>query len=98
MLKHTKQLTSETRSAAHRALGTLLNSGAKTATAYVSEKLVVRIARRTFRNKHRGAEPIALVVTIGRPNHAARTFIKTAKRAGEPFPIRKAQLTFARAK
>lgn len=86
------------RSAAHRALGTLLNNGAKTATAYVSDKVVVRVTRRTYREARRGYAPVELALTIGRPNYVARRFIKQAKRAGEPFPIKKVQLTFARAK
>lgn len=87
-----------THDAAHKAIGTLLGEGAKTSTVYVSDKIVVRVCRRTYRRKHRGVKPIELSVTIGRPNFRARQFIKMAKRAGEPFPIKKAQLTFQRFK
>jgi hypothetical protein len=34
-----------------------------------------------------------IVVTIGKPNYAERKFIELAKKAGEPFPIKKIQLT-----
>lgn len=88
-----------THDAAHKAIGTLLNNGAKTSTVYVSEKLVVRATRRTYRRNYRGRnKPIELSVTIGRPNYSARQFIKLAKRAGEPFPVKKVQLTFQRAR
>ncbi len=33
-----------------------------------------------------------MLITYGRPNYAEREFIKLAKKAGEPFPIRKVQL------
>lgn len=86
----------DTVASARKALGSLLHNGAKTATVYVRDNLVVRVTRRTYRNAHRGHAPIELAVTIGRPNYLARKFIKQAKRAGEPFPIKKVQLTFLR--
>ena len=33
-----------------------------------------------------------VLVTFGRPNYHEREFIKWAKKAGEPFPIKKVQL------
>lgn len=39
---------------------------------------------------------VEVVVTIGEPNADAREFIKRAKRAEEPFPVKKIQLKFLR--
>lgn len=89
---------SDIQAATHKAIGILLHSGAKTSTAYISDKLVVRVSRRTYLRRTRGVKPIELSVTIGRPNYHARKFITLAKRAGEPFPIKKAHLTFQRNK
>lgn len=63
---------------------------AKRATKYVSPALVVKATRRHKpRRNERTAE---IVLTIGAPNYAERAFIKTARKAGEAFPIRKVQL------
>ena len=62
------------------------------ATAYQSPKFVIkatRLHRRDRRERHE-----SFVVTIGRPNFRERLFIKAAKKAGEPFPVRQIQLTF----
>lgn len=81
----------------NRVVDTLIESGAHTATLYVSEKLTVRVTRRMFGAKGRrrfDSRSVDLVVTVGRPNYDARAFIRSAKKAGEPFPVRKIQLTF----
>jgi len=80
-----------------KVVGTLLRSGAHTATQFLSEKLTVRVTRRMFGAKGRrrfDSRSIDLVVTIGRPNYDARAFIKAAKQAGERFPVRRIQLVF----
>ena len=70
--------------------GALLNSTAKTATKYVSEKLVVKA---TWRHKPRANNTREeMVVTIGAPNYLDVRFIAACKKAGEPFPVKKVQL------
>jgi hypothetical protein len=64
----------------------------KKATYYHAPNYVVKMTRR-----HRGrsnARTQEFVLTIGRPNHAERGFIRKAKKVGEPFPIKKIQLRY----
>lgn len=69
----------------------LLNGGAKRATKYFSDKLVLKGTLKTF--KRGGSSRIKeLLFTIGGPNYAERKFIKKALKAGEPFPIKKIQI------
>jgi hypothetical protein len=75
-------------------IGTLLSSGAKTATKYVSEKLTIRASRRIYRYNGKPGNDIEVVLTIGKPNFEAREFIKLCKKAKEPFPVKKIQLKF----
>ena len=64
--------------------------GSRKATRYVSPMTVVKAtARHRPRMRSRTVE---IVVTIGRPNYAERAFIRQAKKAGEPFPVRKIQV------
>jgi hypothetical protein len=71
----------------------IIQSGAKKATKYFSDKLVVKATRRgKLRKNERETE---ILFTFGRPNYAEREFIKRCKIAGEPFPVKKAQLKFA---
>jgi hypothetical protein len=67
----------------------VLEGGAKRATKYISEKLVVKA---TVRNRERRGLHTELVFTIGRPNYAEREFIKECKKAGESFPVKKVQI------
>jgi hypothetical protein len=69
----------------------LMITGAKKATKYLSPKDVVKATR--FGKPTRG-KTMTFFVTIGRPNYAERAFIKTAKRAGERFPVKRVQLKF----
>lgn len=71
----------------------VLNGGAKKATKYLGEKLVVKATLRGKHDKRYGSTTI--LFTVGAPNYAEREFIKTAKKAKEPFPIKKIQLKFA---
>lgn len=71
----------------------LLDSPAHVATKYLSSTLTIRVARRRFRHAPRRRPVIDLVVTIGRPNYAGRRFVKACLAAGEPFPVKRVQLT-----
>ena len=64
----------------------------KKATYYHSDK---EVAKATFHGK-KDSRTLRkqFVVTVGQPNYAERKFIKKAKKAGEPFPIKKIQLQF----
>jgi len=68
-------------------------SGARVATKYLSPKEIVRVSRRTFKNKF-DKYSIELVVTIGKPNFAEREFIKKCIKVGEKFPLNKIQFKF----
>jgi hypothetical protein len=70
----------------------LLESGAKKASVYESENLVVTA---TWQQKpRRGETSSTFLVTIGKPNYAGRQFIKACKKAGDPLPVKKVQLKF----
>ena len=64
----------------------------KRATKYLSETFIVRAVRRCYRGKIRKRDNIEILLTIGKSNYAERQFIKLAKKAGEPFPIKKVQI------
>lgn len=78
-----------------KAIIPVLYDGVKRATVYDSPKLVIKATFQGKRRKYDLNETI--LVTIGKPNYAERHFIKTARAAKEPFPIKKAQLKFAKA-
>lgn len=70
--------------------GSVIFTGIKKATKYISPKCVIKATfqgRRDSRNNHS-----TVIVTVGAPNYAERAFIKLAKKAGEPFPILKTQI------
>lgn len=73
-------------------LQTLFTTGARKATKYLAPNQTLKVTRQHPR-KGRGD---TVLVTMGRPNYAERQFIKMARKAGEPFPIRKPQLRFAK--
>jgi len=64
----------------------VLEGGYKRATKYVSEKLTIKATCRCKKGT------MEAVLTVGKPNYAERQFIKLAKKAGGPFPIKKIQL------
>lgn len=71
-------------------IDTLLNYDVKTATKYISPKLV---ARATWRHKpSRKHTREEMVVTYGAPNYREVIFVKLALKAQEPFPIKKVQM------
>lgn len=72
----------------------IFSPAAHTATVYVSPTYTVRATRRRFKGpKRKAPKSIDIVLTMGRPNAAARDFIKLATRAHERFPIRRPQLS-----
>ena len=74
----------------------LINTGAVTATKFVSERETVRASRMRERGKINQRIPIQICLTLGPPNYTARKFVKLCRKAGEPFPVQKIQLTFSR--
>lgn len=73
----------------------LIESEAHTATKYISDKYVIRATRRLFKHRKWSArDNVEISFVAGRPNYAARQFIKDCKKAGEPFPVKKIQLKF----
>lgn len=67
----------------------LLNYDIKSATKYISPKLV---ARATWRHKpSRKNTREEMVVTFGAPNYLEAHFVKIAIKAEEPFPIKRVQ-------
>lgn len=68
----------------------VLVHGARKATKYVSPKEVIKATFQGKRDKR--ATHNTVLITVGAPNYAERKFIKLAKKAFEPFPIKKIQL------
>lgn len=62
----------------------------KRATIFLSPKSTVKITRQ---RRDKRANHHTFLITIGAPNWHERQRIKTFKKAGEPFPIKKVQLT-----
>jgi len=71
-------------------------NGAKSAIKYIDERTVVKATLYGKRSGHDNGLDVR--VTFGAPNYAERKFIKLCKKAGEPFPVKKIQLKFAKAK
>ena len=67
----------------------LLNYDIKTATKYISPKLV---ARATWRHKPaRNHTREEMVITYGTPNYLEVRFVQQALKAAEPFPVKRVQ-------
>ena len=64
--------------------------GFRKAYIVLSPDTVVTAARH-FRPDAR-CKTTTMILTIGRPNHLVRKFVKACKAAKEPFPVRKIQL------
>lgn len=60
------------------------------ATKFLGPNMVVKLTRQRKHDKRSRSQTFLL--TIGKPNYAERKFIKSCKKAGEPFPIQKVQL------
>ena len=65
--------------------------GVRRATVYLSSDLVVKFSRLRPRSLRDRSE--TLVFTVGKPNYRERLFVKMCVKAGEPFPVKKVQLT-----
>ena len=78
--------------AVSQVIGAILRYGAKRATKYLSPTETVKATLQggTYERARRRQDTI--LITFGRPNYAEQQFIKLAKKAGEPFPIRKVQI------
>lgn len=63
---------------------------ARKVTAYLAPDYTMKVSRQRPHNKRDKVE--TFIVTHGRPNYLEREFIKLAKKAGEPFPIKQIQL------
>lgn len=73
----------------------LLENRVHSAVKYVSPSLVVRGTRRLVKGKTiDGREKVEVVLTIGSPNYRERDFVKSCKKAGESFPVRKIVLKY----
>jgi len=70
----------------------VLAGDAHRAKKYVSDKLIVRATRKLYGGKPDKAK-VEIMLTIGKPNFKEREFIKMFKKVGEPFPVKKIQLT-----
>lgn len=77
----------------NRIVNTLVKNNAFRVTKYVSPKETIRVTRRRYRG-NKFASDVELIVTIGRPNYREREFIKSLKKAGEPFPVKKLQIQY----
>ena len=75
-----------------RVLDTLIATGARRATSYLDENTIVRATAQRRPDKRSRSQTYLL--TIGKPAFLDRRFIRMAKKAGEPFPIKKVQLKF----
>ena len=73
---------------------TLLESGAHKVTAYLSPNQTVKACRKMYEGKISTPRDTRadVTVTVGVPNYSERRFIKMARAAGEPFPIKKLQI------
>ena len=73
--------------------------GAVKATKYLSPKLVIKATRKRFKGKIVKRNGIAQIVfTVGAPNFSERDFIRVAKKAKLPFPVRRIQMRFTKGK
>jgi hypothetical protein len=76
----------------------ILEGGAYKATKYISDKLTVKATRKLFKCNNRKIDNRSMIAeiifTVGRPNYEEREFIRKAKKAGEPFSIKKIQLKY----
>jgi len=78
-------------------LSPLLGSSAVKATKYISPEFTVKAKRKEFKD-NTSSRRTEIHVTFGAPNYEEREVIKRCRKAGEPFPIKKVQLKFAKPK
>jgi len=72
-------------------VGALVASDAKSAVKFLSPKLVVKATWRHKPSKQHTREEC--VVTFGEPGYLQAKFIDACIKTGEPFPVKKVQLT-----
>lgn len=71
----------------------------KKVTDYIDTNLILRISAivnkaEKRKGRRRKEETIGFVITFGKPGYKEREFIKKCKKVGEPFPVKKLQLTY----
>ena len=71
---------------------------ARRATKYLSPILVVKVSARLYGGKRIRELQESVIVTVGKPNHRERIWIKAAKKAKEPFPVKRIQVDIGGAK
>lgn len=77
----------------------ILDGGARKATKYVSDKVTVKATRPLYKGKiDKRSRSVTFLLTVGAPNYAEREFIRKAKKAGEPFPVKKIQIAYPKGK
>jgi hypothetical protein len=86
-----------TRKAISQVVEAVIEGGAKQAIKYFGPRLVLKA---TFVGKRKNESKMhrSILLTYGSPNSRERQFIKDCKTAGEPFPVRRIQLKFAKQK
>lgn len=72
------------------------NNLVKSASVYQAPNLVVTATRRGKERANSGH--LEMVLTIGKPNFRGRAFVKACQEAGEPFPVKKAQVRWMKGK
>lgn len=74
----------------------IFEDGAQRVTKFLTEHMTVKMTRKVYgKNKRFGlGKKIDIVLTVGTPNYAECKFIKEAKEAGEPFPVKKMLIKF----
>jgi hypothetical protein len=73
----------------------ILKNNARKATKFISNRLVVKASRRLVGGKIDKRDRLVQIhFTLGPANYQERQFIKNAKQAGEPLPVRKVLLKF----
>jgi hypothetical protein len=70
----------------------MVEGWAKSVTKYYTDRLIVRMVRKTF--KGCCIENSEILVTIGIPNYKEREFIKKCKKLKEPLPVKKLQIVW----
>jgi len=67
-----------------------LMAGERKAVMYLTPSLTIKATRRHKPNRRE--RTVEILLTMGAPNFAERAFIRVAKKAGEPFPVRRVQI------
>ena len=65
--------------------------GVRRATRYVTPDSVIKCTRQRPMDRRCSRE--TYLVSFGKPNYYEKRFIKACLKAGEPFPVKKVQLT-----